>query len=116
MIIIFFNKKYNRTLSKPKELIKKLSSTNLKNLRNSVDKNSDEIRLVLRTTSILPLKEERKFKDKEAIHLLYIQVYFFFQKKILLFYKAVYNVINSNYPCDDDTAIKLGGIQVMNKY
>jgi len=62
------------------------------------DEDDGEIRLVFRTTSIVPLEEEKKYNDPGSVHLFYIQ--------------AVYNVVKSNYPCDFETAIKLGGVQL----
>lgn len=49
-----------------------------------------ELKLTFRTTSILPLSQERNIKDPMAIHLFYIQ--------------AVFNVIESNYPCQPSVA------------
>jgi len=49
-----------------------------------------ELKLTFRTTSILPLSQERSIKDPMAIHLFYIQ--------------AVFNVLTSNYPCEPDVA------------
>jgi len=59
---------------------------------------SDALRMVFRTTSILPLSIEQQFNDPGAVHLFYIQ--------------AVYNVVHSNYPSEIETAIELGGIQL----
>ncbi|GAM27300.1 hypothetical protein SAMD00019534_104750 [Acytostelium subglobosum LB1] len=55
-------------------------------------------RLVYRATSVLPLSMERSIVSPEAIHLFYIQ--------------AIHHVINSNYPCDEDIALKLASIQL----
>jgi hypothetical protein len=35
---------------------------------------NDEIRLVCRITSIVPIQEEKKYSDAGAVHLFYIQV------------------------------------------
>jgi len=64
----------------------------------SIVKTGDEVKLVFRTTSVLPLEQEVRFTEPSAIHLFYIQ--------------AVFNVIHANYPCPIETAIKLGGIQI----
>ncbi|KAF2078262.1 hypothetical protein CYY_000452 [Polysphondylium violaceum] len=55
-------------------------------------------RLVYRPTSVLPLSLEKSIVSNEATHLFYIQ--------------AIHNVINSNYPCEEDIALKLASIQL----
>jgi len=55
-------------------------------------------RLVYRPTSVLPLWVEKSIVSNEATHLFYIQ--------------AIHNVINSNYPCEEDIALKLASIQL----
>ncbi|EGG14603.1 Band 4.1 domain-containing protein [Cavenderia fasciculata] len=55
-------------------------------------------RLVYRATSVLPLQLEKNVSSPEAIHLLYIQ--------------AVHHVVQSNYPCEEDIAVKLASIQL----
>jgi hypothetical protein len=67
----------------------------LKKIRH---KDLPELRLTFRTTSILPLSQERNIKDPIAIYLFYIQ--------------AVFNVIESNYPCEPDVAAGLAGLQL----
>jgi hypothetical protein len=67
----------------------KESAYALKRLRH---RTLPELQLTFRTTSILPLSQERNIKDPMAIHLFYIQ--------------AVFNVIESNYPCEPDVAGK----------
>eukprot|EP01114_Cavostelium_apophysatum_P001928 TRINITY_DN11692_c0_g1_i1.p1 TRINITY_DN11692_c0_g1~~TRINITY_DN11692_c0_g1_i1.p1 ORF type:complete len:410 (-),score=94.87 TRINITY_DN11692_c0_g1_i1:81-1310(-) len=59
---------------------------------------NEPVKLVFRTTSVLPLAEEMKHVDPGAVHLFYTQ--------------AVYNVICSNYPCTIEVAIQLAGIQL----
>ncbi len=61
-------------------------------LRKLRHKDLPELQLTFRTTSILPLSQERNIKDPMAIYLFYIQ--------------AVFNVIESNYPCEPDVAGK----------
>lgn len=73
----------------------KESAYALKKLRH---KDLPELQLTFRTTSILPLSQERNIKDPMAIHLFYIQ--------------AVFNVIESNYPCEPDVAAGLAGLQM----
>jgi hypothetical protein len=96
-----FEQRYNKkapslTLTKSK---KSFSTIQKSPSQDFVNPGSPE-KLVLRfsTTAVLPLDEEKKFNDPGAIHLYYIQ--------------AVHNVIMSNYPCDAETAIRLGGIQL----
>eukprot|EP01132_Coremiostelium_polycephalum_P000461 gene461-582_t len=55
-------------------------------------------KLVYRPTSVLPLPIEKSIVSSEATHLFYIQ--------------AIHNVIQSNYPCDEDIALKLASIQL----
>ncbi|KYQ91868.1 Band 4.1 domain-containing protein [Tieghemostelium lacteum] len=55
-------------------------------------------RLVYRPTSVLPISVEKSITTSESTHLFYIQ--------------AVYNIINSNYPCEEDIALKLASIQL----
>eukprot|EP01119_Soliformovum_irregulare_P008627 TRINITY_DN2172_c0_g1_i6.p1 TRINITY_DN2172_c0_g1~~TRINITY_DN2172_c0_g1_i6.p1 ORF type:complete len:420 (-),score=89.08 TRINITY_DN2172_c0_g1_i6:21-1280(-) len=57
-----------------------------------------ETKLVFRKTAIVPLSEEMRYQDSGAVHLFYIE--------------AVRNVLASNYPCEVETAIQLGGIQL----
>jgi len=59
---------------------------------------SEEFKLMFRTTAVVPLQSEEACTDPGAVHLFYIQ--------------AVFHVIRSNYPCDVQTAIQLGGIQL----
>jgi len=54
--------------------------------------------VIFRTTSIITLKDELYTKDEHSNHLYFIQ--------------AVYNVINSNYPCESKTAVLLGALQL----
>jgi len=86
-----------QTIKSPKVLTRTISRT-LSKGKNLSDPEAGAIRLMFRTTSIVPLAEEKKYSDTGAVHLFYIQ--------------AVHNVIKSNYPCSVDTAIRLGGIQL----
>eukprot|EP01117_Protostelium_nocturnum_P002130 TRINITY_DN12774_c0_g1_i1.p1 TRINITY_DN12774_c0_g1~~TRINITY_DN12774_c0_g1_i1.p1 ORF type:complete len:437 (+),score=130.88 TRINITY_DN12774_c0_g1_i1:177-1487(+) len=58
---------------------------------------SNDFRLVYRPTAIVPIKVERSVRDPEAVHLFFLE--------------AVNNVVKSNYPCDVQTAVELGGLQ-----
>eukprot|EP01099_Mayorella_cantabrigiensis_P005713 TRINITY_DN4634_c0_g1_i1.p1 TRINITY_DN4634_c0_g1~~TRINITY_DN4634_c0_g1_i1.p1 ORF type:complete len:358 (+),score=77.58 TRINITY_DN4634_c0_g1_i1:54-1076(+) len=55
-------------------------------------------KLHFRPTSVLPQSREKNLKDDASVRLLYLQ--------------AVHNVIHSNYPCDEETAMKLAGLQL----
>ncbi|KAN0034283.1 hypothetical protein ACTFIV_000780 [Dictyostelium citrinum] len=77
-----------------------IASEHASKLRSSFPTLGEEgqFRLVYRPTSVLPLEVEKSINTAEATHLFYIQ--------------AVHNVINSNYPCEEDVALKLASIQL----
>ncbi|KAM9987223.1 hypothetical protein ACTFIY_011652 [Dictyostelium cf. discoideum] len=77
-----------------------IASEHASKLRSSFPTLGEEgqFRLVYRPTSVLPLELERSINTAEATHLFYIQ--------------AIHNVINSNYPCEEDVALKLASIQL----
>lgn len=59
--------------------------------------NRSGFRFVFRPTSIIHLRMERNIKSDVVTNLFYIE--------------AVYNVVNSRYPCDFRTALDLAGLQ-----
>ncbi|EGC32674.1 hypothetical protein DICPUDRAFT_155341 [Dictyostelium purpureum] len=77
-----------------------IASEHASKLRSSFPTLGEEghFRLVYRPTSVLPLEAERSINKPEAVHLFYIQ--------------AIHNVIHSNYPCEEDVALKLASIQL----
>ncbi|KAK5576079.1 hypothetical protein RB653_007217 [Dictyostelium firmibasis] len=77
-----------------------IASEHASKLRSSFPTLGEEgqFRLVYRPTSVLPLDIEKSINTKEATHLFYIQ--------------AIHNVIDSNYPCEEDVALKLASIQL----
>lgn len=62
------------------------------------DAEVEAFKFVFRPTSVLPLSIEHNLVQPEAVHLLYVQ--------------AVHHVVNSNYPCLQQTAIILAGVQL----
>ncbi|PRP77912.1 hypothetical protein PROFUN_08446 [Planoprotostelium fungivorum] len=67
------------------------------NTKKRQKKLSTDFRLVYKPTCIVPLSIERKLSQLEAVN--------------IFFMEAIKNVVSSNYPCDIDTAVRLGGLQ-----
>ncbi|KAN0043360.1 hypothetical protein ACTA71_011012 [Dictyostelium dimigraforme] len=94
------NKAQSSQLQSQSSLSTTIASEHASKLRSSFPTLGEEgqFRLVYRPTSVLPLELEKSINTAEATHLFYIQ--------------AIHNVINSNYPCEEDVALKLASIQL----